>query len=252
MKLEILESLKKLEKEKGIKILYAAESGSRAWGFPSPDSDYDVRIIYKYDLDWYLSLTDKKDAISFFATDLIDIVGWEFRKVLKLAAKSNMSPFEWIQSPIIYRTEDGFQEELKNIINPLFSPIASLHHYLSMAKNFYYQCNDEKSLKLKTWFYGLRTSMNALWILENQTVPPIVFVDSFELISDRPDLVKKIHSLIERKATMDEKELFEGDDELLAFMKEIITKCEEEGNNLKGIKKDMKPVNDFFIRKIKE
>lgn len=251
MKEKILTALKNLEKERGVKILLAIESGSRAWGFPSPDSDYDVRIIYTHPTDWYLSLNEKSDIINLGVNELLDIAGWELRKFLRLSSKSNMSPFEWTQSPIVYRAEGDFRDELMEIIWPMFSPIAGMHHYLSMAKNFHFKCAEENNLKLKTWFYGLRTSMNALWILERKSVPPIVFTDSLELIADRPALVTKIEGLIERKATMDEKELFEGDDELLDLMSEIIERCKAVGNDLPGAKKDMSIVNEFFRKIIK-
>jgi len=252
MKAKILESLSKLEGERNIKILYAAESGSRAWGFPSPDSDYDVRIIYTHPIDWYLSLKPRKDTIDLgIDDDLLDITGWELRKVMNLATKSNASPFEWIQSPIVYREESGFREEFLKLIEPCFSPIASIHHYLSMAKNFHFKCAGEKSVKLKAWFYGLRTCLNSLWILERQTVPPIHFEDTFPLLENRTVLVEKIQKLIELKTVSDEIFLFEKDEELLSFMAEIIEKCKAEANNLPGGKPDREAMNEFFRRKIK-
>ena len=92
-----------LEKEKGIQILLACETGSRAWGFPSPDSDFDVRIIYKHPTDWYLSLTEEKDTLEcFYENRDIDISGWDVRKCLRLLWKSNASMLERIQSPMVY------------------------------------------------------------------------------------------------------------------------------------------------------
>jgi len=252
MKAKILESLTKLEAERNIKILYAAESGSRAWGFPSPDSDYDVRIIYTQPIDWYLSLSPGKDTIDLGVDDdLLDITGWELRKVMNLAMKSNASPFEWIQSPIVYREESGFQRGFSKLIEPCFSPIASIHHYLSMAKNFHFKCAGEESVKLKAWFYGLRTCLNSLWILERKTVPPIHFEDTFSLLEKRPNLVGKIQKLIELKTASNETFLFEKDNELLIFMAEIIEKCKTGANDLSGGKPDREAMNDFFRRKIK-
>lgn len=252
MRTKILESLTQLEAERNIKILYAAESGNRAWGFPSPDSDYDVRIIYMHPMDWYLSLNTRKDSLDLGVDDdLLDITGWELKKVMNLAMKSNASPFEWIQSPIVYREEPGFREEFLKLIEPCFSPIASIHHYLSMAKNFHFKCAGEEPVKLKAWFYGLRTCMNSLWILERQTMPPIHFEDTFSLIENRPILVEKIQKLIGLKMASDETFLFEKEEELLSFMTEIIEKVKANANDLPSEKPDLDAMNNFFRQKVK-
>jgi predicted nucleotidyltransferase len=109
MEVKIKKYLSDLENDKGIKILLACETGSRAWGFPSPDSDFDVRIIYKHDKDWYLSLTEEKDTIEYFLlNNEIDISGWDLRKSLRLLWKSNPPLLERIQSPIIYKVDKEF------------------------------------------------------------------------------------------------------------------------------------------------
>jgi len=95
VKEEIIEHIKQLEVTKNIEILLAVESGSRAWGCPSPDSDYDIRIIYKRSRSEYLEIDDKPDSIDYFHGALLDINGWDIKKVLKLIRKSNATPFEW-------------------------------------------------------------------------------------------------------------------------------------------------------------
>src|SRR3954468_4332579 len=106
MKIEIQNKLKQIEEHYKVKVLYACETGSRAWGFPSPDSDYDVRMIYVHEPDWYLSLSEGKDAIEAMDGDL-DVTGWDFRKCLRLLWKSNGTLLERIQSPIVYRDTAG-------------------------------------------------------------------------------------------------------------------------------------------------
>jgi predicted nucleotidyltransferase len=95
---QILEELKRIEKEEGVRILYACESGSRAWGFPSKDSDYDVRFIYIRPVDWYVSIYDKRDVIERPISDMLDINGWDLRKALNLFRKSNPPLLEWLKS----------------------------------------------------------------------------------------------------------------------------------------------------------
>src|SRR5690349_14763485 len=97
----VREHLNKIENEFRVRILYACESGSRAWGFPSPDSDFDVRFIYVHDRDWYLSLSEDRDTIEKNLPGDLDIGGWDIRKTLRLISKSNVIPLEWLQSPIV-------------------------------------------------------------------------------------------------------------------------------------------------------
>src|ERR1700750_867100 len=104
--------LSEIIQEHKITLLFANESGSRAWGFPSPDSDYDVRFIYARPYKYYLSIVDRKYDLHFPITDELDVYGWDIRKVLALIRKSNTTPFEWLQSPIVYRQEQGFRDEL--------------------------------------------------------------------------------------------------------------------------------------------
>ena len=101
---EILTRMHNAEKEHGVRILLAVESGSRAWGFESPNSDFDARFIYVHPRDWYLSvgLEEQRDVIEYPIVDDIDLNGWDLRKALRLFWKSNPAFVEWIQSPIVY------------------------------------------------------------------------------------------------------------------------------------------------------
>ena len=100
---EVLRRLDAVEREEDVRVLYACESGSRAWGFASPDSDYDVRFIYVHRPDWYLSIVDRRDVIERPIVDEYDLSGWELRKTLRLFRKSNPPLIEWLGSPIVYR-----------------------------------------------------------------------------------------------------------------------------------------------------
>ena len=137
MKQEIIEHINQLEKEKGISILLAVESGSRAWGCPSPDSDYDVRIIYKRSKADYLEIDDKPDSINYFHGALLDINGWDIKKTLKLIRKSNATPFEWAQSPIKYKTNNEFHSTILKLCKEYFQPGKTVNHYKGIAKSSY-------------------------------------------------------------------------------------------------------------------
>ncbi len=132
----IKNELLKIEQKENVKILGAVESGSRAWGFASPDSDYDVRFIYVRPKEFYLKLEKTRDVIELPIDDVLDINGWDLQKALKLLNSSNPTLFEWANSPIVYKTTDYF-EEFRKVINNYFKEKAGLHHYLGAAKGNY-------------------------------------------------------------------------------------------------------------------
>ena len=140
MRDRIIEKLKQIEREKGVEILYAVESGSRAWGFASPDSDYDIRFIYKHDMNYYLSLWEQTDVIEFMTEDDLDGSGWDLRKTVKLLAKSNAPLLEWLFSPVVYFENEAFVTQMRRLSQDCFSSVACLHHYLVTTKNFMDVC----------------------------------------------------------------------------------------------------------------
>ena len=139
MKHHITEQLSIIEDQYQVKILYACESGSRAWGFASTDSDWDIRFLYIHPLQWYLSvdLETKNDVIELPIKDDLDFSGWDLRKGLKLFYKSNPPLIEWLHSPIVYRDEAGLANRLRMMLGQFYSPRSCFHHYLHMAKGNY-------------------------------------------------------------------------------------------------------------------
>lgn len=152
MKEAILQKLLELEKAENINILYACESGSRAWGFASPDSDFDVRFIYARRLGHYLSMIETADIVGLPVNEVLDIGGWDIKKALKLFLKSNSPLYEWLQSPTVYRQDDNFVEELRSLMPVYFSARSAANHYLSMAGNTLLDDLQAEELKLKRYF----------------------------------------------------------------------------------------------------
>ncbi len=205
-KLKIIEILKNISQENNIKILYAIESGSRAWGFASLDSDYDIRFIYARPLEWYLSIEEgKRDTIEIpLIEDKYDINGWDLKKALKLFAKSNPPLFEWLNSPIVYIEDKEFIKELKDLRKEYFSPKSMIYHYLSMAKGNYneYVLNRDE-VKLKKYFYILRPLLACKWIELKNEYPPVEFVSLLDLIDDK-QFLDEILKLLEKKLNSNE------------------------------------------------
>lgn len=247
MKEKIKKYLSDLEKERGIDILLACETGSRAWGFPSPDSDFDVRIIYKHQQEWYLSLIEEKDTIEYFLeNNEIDISGWDLRKSLRLLWKSNPPLLERIQSPIIYKVDEDFLTRINFVAQKTYSRIATIHHYLSMAKKTFEELVNSEEYKLKKFFYALRASVACLWILENEEMPPIEFGKMIDGLNFSEDLKSRIRELIEIKSTISEAYLHTGENELIEFMRTCIERADNESQGLPASKGQISELNEFF------
>ncbi len=198
----IQQKLKDIEEKEKVNILYCAEAGSRAWGFASPDSDYDVRFIYARSREDYLRLEEQRDVIEWQLDEVLDINGWDIRKTLKLLYKSNPTLFEWKNSPIVYRTFDG-RFDADALFAEYFSPVCGLHHYLHMAESNYrtYVCGER--VRLKKYFYALRPVLAARWIMHRKSPPPVPFAElvSAELDNDIKPVVDR---LLELKAVSSE------------------------------------------------
>jgi predicted nucleotidyltransferase len=201
---QIQRELKRLEAEHNITILYAVESGSRAWGFASTDSDWDVRFFYVHNQDWYLSIDDKRDTIEEILPNDIDLSGWELRKALKLFRKSNPPMLEWLRSPIVYAENYTTAESLRQLSAEYFSPKSCLYHYLHMAERNAKAYLQRDMVRVKKYLYVLRPLLACGWIEINNTAPPMEF-DALveELVHDAP-LKEAITTLTERKRAGEE------------------------------------------------
>lgn len=175
----IREKLKEIEGRESCRILLAVESGSRAWGFASPDSDYDVRFIYVRPRAFYLKLEQVRDVIELPVNDVLDINGWDVNKALRLLHRSNPTVFEWFSSPIVYR-DSPFAADFKRLMSGYFSSKSGLWHYLHMAEGNYRDYLRGDMVKAKKYFYVLRPILACRWILEKGTPPPMLFSELME------------------------------------------------------------------------
>ena len=201
MRSTVLAQLEALEQQHQVQVLFACESGSRGWGFASPDSDYDVRFIYVHKLDWYLRTDAQRDVIELPISDELDVSGWELRKALRLMQASNPVLLEWLRSPVVYREEHAWTARLLALSTQYYSPVRAYHHYLSMAhKTLRAHLRDEDQLvKYKKYFYALRPLLAARWVRERGDVPPMRFAElATQLLSDA-DLLEELNALLERK-----------------------------------------------------
>lgn len=178
MKTKIIEKLKELEEEYGIKIIMAVESGSRAWGMASKDSDYDVRFVYTYPIEKYLSIFGAKDSINRVFEDInADFVGFDVRKFVSMLSASNPTVIEWLNSDILYYGEQN--KVFKEWANLKFNAISLFHHYKSMCKQNYKEYIEQnKKVTLKKYLYVMRGLVNASWVFEKNCLPKIKLEDT--------------------------------------------------------------------------
>jgi uncharacterized protein len=193
--------LASLEHSNDVVILLAVESGSRAWGFPSADSDYDVRFIYLHRPEWYLSidLEDRRDVIELPINELLDISGWDIRKALRLFHKSNPPLLEWLQCFTVYRERYKFAKILRSLLPDFYSPKASFYHYLHMARGNMREYLQGETVRQKKYFYVLRPLLAMLWIEKDLGPVPIEFERLLGTVVTDSDLRCAIDLLLEAK-----------------------------------------------------
>lgn len=225
---EIMRRLARAEEQHDVRIVLAIESGSRAWGFASPNSDYDVRFIYAHTPRWYQSvdLEERRDVIEYPIVDDIDLNGWDIRKALRLFWKSNPAFAEWIQSPIRYIERGGFGAGARALLPQVYSVESGMYHYRSMAKTTGRTHLREEQVSLKKYFYALRPLLSVLWLERYATPAPIELQKLLHLIDDRPALRADIDALLERKRDAPEMGLGDPVPTLNAFVEEQLARLE--------------------------
>lgn len=200
---QISTMLKSIENRFGVSIFCAIESGSRAWGFASSDSDYDVRFLYHHNPHWYVSAFDKKDTIDMAMTHDLDAAGWDVGKCMLLLYKGNATLHEWLQSPILYQQDEAKATAMRQLATRTFNPAASFYHYMSLAKR---KLQDEKSKhNAKGFLYGMRALLCANYIVDKREAPPILFRDLCFIYLDDA-ILQQVADVLALKANRQEKD----------------------------------------------
>jgi len=229
---EILRRLKAAEQEHDMTVLYACESGSRAWGFESPDSDYDVRFIYARSTDWYLSYNVETlpDVIEYPIVDEIDCNGWDVRKALYLFTRTNGALLEWLKSPIQYIENGPLRKRLQALAPRAFSDVALCYHYSHMARGNAREYLNGERVKLKKYLYVLRPLLAIRYIQGFGQPPPVEFSTLVDKVAPR-EIVGPITRLLEIKRNTPEVGLGDAMPELNRFIEDEL---QRHGENFKG------------------
>lgn len=248
---EIQESLDAIEQQYAVKILLAVESGSRAWGFASPDSDYDVRFIYMYKSEEYLRIDPLKDVIEWQLDEVLDINGWDLKKALTAFAKGNPNIIEWANSPIVYRKSDEW-DSIKNTAFSYFSEKSALCHYYGTANSTYQKFLQQDYIRYKKYFYALRPLLCCRWIERYHDIPPMEFSKLLGLFDGKEEdlndsLYESILELLARKAETEETDLNPQMPVIIDFIRsECLRQKLLSAQALDDHKKDYSELNDVF------
>ena len=201
---EIQKELSRLETQHDIRILLAVENGSRAWGFASTDSDWDVRYIYVHKRDWYLQIDALKDSQEEILPNEIDLAGWELRKALKLFRKANPPLLEWLRSPIVYAEQLSAARKMRELSQIFFNPVTCIYHYLHMASGNFKAYLQKDLVRVKKYFYALRPVLACDWIRATGTMAPMEFQTLVDTQISDPDVREPIMGLLARKIAGEE------------------------------------------------
>jgi predicted nucleotidyltransferase len=218
----ILRKLSSVESEHDVRVLYACESGSRGWGFASPDSDYDVRFLFVRPVREYLRITPVRDVIEETPGPVFDVNGWDVRKALQLLAKGNATLIEWLSSPVVYGQDERFVQRLREVAEAVYQPIRSFHHYYAMGRGNYREYLQGDRVRAKKYLYVLRPLLAAKWALERNDAPPMAFQHLVrELVGDRA-VLEDIEQLLIMKRRSAEQEWLPARPVLNAFLHQLL------------------------------
>lgn len=202
---EVSHRLREVESQRNLRVLFACESGSRAWGFASTDSDFDVRFIFVRPTYEYLSLTPPKDAFDLHQDQDFDLAGWDIRKTAELMRRCNPPLMEWLDSPIIYEADDIISPKLVELRDIYFDAKKAAHHYLSLSAGIWkkYLENEPNPVR-KKYLYVLRPLACIRFIELQGTQPPTLFDAVLDKIDWDDKVRNAIANLIEQKRSAGE------------------------------------------------
>ena len=223
---QIMGKLAAIEREQGVRVLYACESGSRGWGFASPDSDYDVRFIYARPARDYLRVWPLRDVIEEVPGPVFDVNGWALRKALQLLAKGNATLVEWLSSPVVYVQDNAFLKRLRAAATQVYQPHRAFHHYLHMARGNYRDYLQGELVRSKKYLYVLRPILAAQWSLVKTEAPPMRFEALVAAMVQDPLVLGEIADLLREKRAIGEGDLLPRKPHLNVFIESSLAQLE--------------------------
>ena len=244
-------ALRHVESTYGVRILYACESGSRAWGFASEDSDWDVRAFFVRPQRDYLRVREPADHIHVDLPGELDVTAWDLRKGLSHAGKSSASVLEWLHSPIVYHDAagaggaEGFGAGMRALAAQCFRVRPTVDHYLGLAHQLQGKAGHGAELNGKKMLYVLRASLAARWALTFRTAPPVEFARLLPQLEDST-LRAEVEELVRLKRGGTEADAWPVSPALRAWLSELRAACEAEASGLNEPVPQFTALDDFF------
>lgn len=249
----MIEKVRELEREYDVKVLYACEAGSRAYGISNGASDYDVRFIYVHPLDWYLSIDEKRDVIEKPISNQLDMSGWELRKALQLLKKSNPSILEWLHSDVVYDEDEGFMNTVRDLAQKAFNPIAVLHHYRKMAKRNLQELGQGEEVAVKKYLNVVRPVLMCSMIMKSGQFFGINIWYAVDALTHNKRLKEELRFLLETKVHSPSQTKMHRLSHVDAFVEEQMEEIEIYLQDAKGRSVDItEDLNDLFRSTVKK
>ncbi len=248
----ILDHLHGLASQYECRLLFACEAGSRAWGVPSPDSDFDVRFLYTHPMKWYLSIEDRRDTIETVRPDDVDLAGWELRKALRLFSTCSIVLNEQLSSPIVYFQNETFRRRLLSLVPTYFNARRAMLHYHKIAEQAANQGMDGLHVGIKRFFYVLRPLLACEWIHANGSMPPTLLEkligSEFLPLTSTNEVLELVHL----KSGMTDTQPIKISKELAFWLVESLARNKERVDAIHVEKKpvSLEPLNELFLETI--
>ena len=247
-KRSLVDALLRAAAQNGVEVLYACESGSRAWGLASPDSDYDVRFVYRHPPEHYLSLHRKRDQIGpiLERDGELDLVGWDVRKFLQHLVASNPNVLEWLHSPVTYHRTGDFYERCDELANHYFQARRTVHHYLGIARGAR-QAGEmsEGQWNVKKACYWMRSLLAAGYTVRQRRRPPIEMKRLMAAV-DHASVREELDAFLARKATLPEKAVVSLPPSLRDYFGRLVEEVASQAEQIPVREVDPRRGDDFF------
>lgn len=249
MRVLVPEELARLEREHGIRVLYAVEAGSRARGIASEHSDFDVRFLYIRPREDYLRLEGLRDVLEIPVDEVWDLAGWDLSKTLRLLHGGNTQIFEWMHSPIVY-WDQGFADRFRHLLEQYFSARTMAHYYLNVALGNMKRAQGDQ-VKVKVYLYIAQYMLDAKYVLEQKKFPPM---DFRTLISDLPDSVQEaVEELLRQKLEQPDQLLTAPREDVYDYFAREAERLQEQLRELPGeVSPGWEDLNRFFLEELKK
>lgn len=243
----IVSKLREIEQSEDCRILFAVESGSRAWGFESTDSDWDVRFVYYRPAKAYLRLNPPRDVIEKTLENDLDVVGWDLTKALKLMHKCNPSIMEWLNTSLIYLEDAQLTNELRDLSKSYFTKTPALHHYGNMARTNYAKHLQKELVSLKKYLYVIRPLLACRWLEMEPGWPAIEFGNLVEKCLNEPDVLSELDMLVAMKKSGKEFELGPRNKVMHEWIEAELASLVVESDSIAQTA-DIEPLNEWFFK----